>query len=227
MSGRRGAEGWLGGRAVSVRRRRRRVLYLEVLSAVHLLAEGEVGDALEDVLLRARRLDVLHQLERLLHLVVVHVVDHQVEPRLGHHPHQRRQQLERAVEGMWGQNNCARIAPNCARNCAELRACLQRALAVREDDHVVADEGRLHLLGRRRVLRQRRELGLRRLAVVQLELVARLQVERDRRVGVRLQVRRERARRQRIAQQNCTGLRRIARQLRACRYAARISRLTS
>ena len=98
----------VGGRVVSVRRRRR-VVYLEVLSGVHLLAKGEVGDALEDVLLRARRLDVLHQLERLLHLVVVHVVDHQVQPRLGHHPHQRRQQLE-------------------------------RALAVREDDHVVADE---------------------------------------------------------------------------------------
>ena len=226
MSGRRGAEGWLGGRAVSVRRRRRRVLYLEVLSAVHLLAEGEVGDALEDVLLRARRLDVLHQLERLLHLVVVHVVDHQVEPRLGHHPHQRRQQLERVAEGMWGQSNCARIAQNCdgiAPNCA--LACSARSpfekttmLWRTRGDCTFSGDGASFVSGESSASAALPSYSLNWLHAFRLSATA------ESGFACRYAAS---ARRQRIAQQNCTGLRRIARQLRACRYAARISRLTS
>ena len=59
-----------------------------------MLADGEVGDSLEYVLLRAGGLDVLHQLEGLLNLLVVHVVDDEVEPRLGNHVHQLRKHLE-------------------------------------------------------------------------------------------------------------------------------------
>ena len=90
----------------------------------------------------------------------MHVVDDQVEPRLGH----------RAYDG---------------------RQDLQRALALLEDDHVVPHERRLDLVDGDGVLGQGREFRLCRLAVVQAELVARLQVERDRRVGMRLQVGRE------------------------------------
>ena len=68
----------------------------------------------------------------------------------------------------------------------KLREHLQGALALLEDDHVVPHERRLDLVDRDGVLGQRAELRLRRLAVVQAELVARLQVERDRRVGMRL-----------------------------------------
>ena len=68
-----------GGRSVGARRSH--------------LADGEVGDALENVLLRRRRRHVLHQLKRLLHLAVMHVVDDQVEPRLGHQADERREDL--------------------------------------------------------------------------------------------------------------------------------------
>mmetsp|Transcript_51456 Transcript_51456/g.142410 ORF Transcript_51456/g.142410 Transcript_51456/m.142410 type:complete len:291 (+) Transcript_51456:1271-2143(+) len=128
-----------------------------MLARVHLLAKREVGDAFEDVLLRRGGLDLLHELVGFLHLVVVHVEDDQVEPRLGHVAHEGREHL-------------------------------QRTLALLEDDHVVADQVGLDLVDRDRLLGQRRELRLRRLAVVQPELVARLQVERDRRVRVRLQI---------------------------------------
>ena len=89
---------------------------------------------------------------------MVHVVDDEVEPRLGHHAYERWQDL-------------------------------QRALAVLEHDHVMTDQVGLDLIHGHGLFGQRRELGLGRLAVVQPELVARLQIERERRVGVRLQVR--------------------------------------
>mmetsp|Transcript_70 Transcript_70/g.224 ORF Transcript_70/g.224 Transcript_70/m.224 type:complete len:639 (+) Transcript_70:161-2077(+) len=131
--------------------------HLEVLPRVEGLPHGEVDDSLEDVLLRGGGLHVLHQVVRLLHLAVVHVVDDQVEARLGDQVREGREHLEGALP-----------AP--------------------EDHHVVPHQVELELVHRRRAGRERCELRLRGLAVVEAELVARLEVERHRRVRVLPQV---------------------------------------
>ena len=59
MAGRDGWEGWLLEGMLR---------HLEVFARVHGLADREVGDAFEDILLRRGRLDLLHQLEGFLHL---------------------------------------------------------------------------------------------------------------------------------------------------------------
>lgn len=67
-----------------------------MLLRVILLPDGRVDEALEDVLGRGGRLDVLHQLVRIRVLLAPQVVDDQVEAGLGQHVDQARQHLHGA-----------------------------------------------------------------------------------------------------------------------------------
>ena len=65
-----------------------------MLFGQRLLSEEAEDDALEDVLLRDRRLHVLHQLVSGLDVLFPQVVDDQVEPGLRQDVHERREDLQ-------------------------------------------------------------------------------------------------------------------------------------
>ncbi len=122
------------------------------------LADARVDDALEDVLLGGRRLDVLHQVVRFLEFFAAQVVDDEVEPGLGNGVDERREDLE-------------------------------RVLAISEHTEVVPDQVVVVLRdGDALLVRERLELRLARLPVVQPEMVAGLEVDCHHAVRMLLQV---------------------------------------
>ena len=61
---------------------------------VTLLANHCVHDSLQDVFLREHTLHILDQLVGFVDFIVLKIVDHEVEARLGDHINQRRQNLQ-------------------------------------------------------------------------------------------------------------------------------------